>query len=117
MTYCKPGYVSPIQIITNEEYREVAQKGYEQEKNIEPLDLEALIKGLDLTSNLDDLKLGTGRLVTYASSPYGFYGGGFQEGEFIYVYFEGINFKILVDAKDKVADQIIRFAEMIRKSS
>jgi hypothetical protein len=115
MCYTKLGYVSPIQIITNEEYREAAQKGYEQEKSTEPLDLEALIKGLDLTSNLDDLKLGTGRLVTYASSPYGVYGGGFQEGEFIYVYFEGINFKILVDTKDKVADQIIHFAEMIRK--
>ena len=116
MCYTKPGYIPPIQIITNEEYREASQKGYEQEKSIEPLDLEAFIKGLDLTSNLDSLKIGTGRLVTYASSPYGFYGGGFQEGEFIYVYFEGINFKILVDAKDKVADQIIHFAEMIRKS-
>lgn len=120
MTYCKPGYISPIQIITVEEYREASQKGYEpQEKNTEPLDLKVFIKGiegLDLNSNLDNLKIGTGRLVTYASSPYGHYGGGFQEGEFIYVYFEGINFKILVDAKDKVADQIIHFAEMIRKS-
>ena len=114
MCYTKPGYISPIQIITNEEYREAAQKGYEQEKSTEPVDLEALVKGL-VFSDMD--KIGTGRLVTYASSPYGFYGGGFQEGEFIYVYFEGINFKILVDAKDKVANQIIRFAEMIRKSS
>lgn len=113
MTYCKPGYISPIQIISNEEYREAAQKGYEpQEKITEPVDLEALIKGL-VFSDMD--KIGAGRLVTYASSPYGFYGGGFQEGEFIYVYFEGINFKILVDAKDKVADRIIHFAEMIRK--
>lgn len=116
MCYTKPGYVSPIQIITAEEYREASQKGYEEEKNTEPLDLKAFIKGLDLTSNLNNLKIGTGRLVTYASSPYGHYGGGFQEGEFIYVYFEGINFKILVDAKDKVANQIIHFAEMIRKS-
>ena len=114
MCYTKPGYIPPIQIITNEEYREASQKGYEpQEKNTEPVDLEAFIKEL-VTSNLNNI--GTGRLVTYASSPYGFYGGGFQEGEFIYVYFEGINFKILVDAKDKVADQIIHFAEMIRKS-
>jgi hypothetical protein len=116
MCYTKPGYIPPIQIITAEEYREVSQKGYEEENTKEPLDfleLENLIKGL-MTSNLDNI--GKGRLVTYASSPYGSYGGGFQEGEFIYVYFEGINFKILVDAKDKVASQIIRFAEMIRKS-
>jgi len=116
MCYTKPGYISPIQIITAEEYREASQKGYELEKNAEPLDLEAFIKGLDLPSNLDNLKIGKGRLVTYASSPYGSYGGGFQEGEFVYVYFEGINFKILVDAKDKVANQIVRFAEMIRKA-
>lgn len=114
MCYTKPGYIPPIQIITTEEYREAAQKGYDpQEKSTETLDLEALIKGL-VFSDMD--KIGIGRLVTYASSPYGFYGGGFQEGDFIYVYFEGINFKILVDAKDKVANQIIRFAEMIRKS-
>lgn len=113
MTYCKPGYIPPIQIITNEEYREASHKGYEQEESKEPVDLKALFKGL-ITANLDNI--GTGRLVTYASSPYGFYGGGFQEGEFIYAYFEGINFKILVDAKEKVANQIISFAEMIRKS-
>jgi len=117
MTYCKPGYISPIQIITNEEYREVSQKGYEpQEKSTEPLDLEAFIKGFNLNLVLDSLKIGTGRLVTYASSPYGHYGGGFQEGEFVYGDFEGIYFKIRVDAKDEVANQIICFAEMIRKS-
>lgn len=117
MTYCKPGYVSPIQIITAEEYREVSQKGYEPEENpASNLNLEVFIKGLDLTSNLNNLKIGTGRLVTYASSPYGHYGGGFQEGEFVYGDFEGIYFKIRVDAKDEVANQIICFAEMIRKS-
>ena len=117
MCYTKPGYISPIQIITAKEYREVYQKGYETEENAASnLNLEAFIKGLDLTSNLNDFKIGTGRLVTYASSPYGHYGGGFQEGEFVYGDFEGIYFKIRVDAKDKVANQIIRFAEMIRKS-
>jgi hypothetical protein len=117
MCYTKPGYIPPIQIITNEEYREVSQKGYEsQEKSTEPVNLEAFIKGFNLNSVLDSLKTGMGRLVTYASSPYGHYSGGFQEGEFVYGNFEGIHFKIRVDAKDEVADQIISFAEMIRKS-
>lgn len=122
MTMCKLGWTidcCAIRSITLEEYRKASGINETSDTNFNFNEIIDLFSGRDpidkLKENPELLKaLGSGKLSTFASSPWGHYSY-FKDGEFIYLMYQGACFKIRYDQKEEVANKLIQLAEGLKK--